>query len=100
MGMKTGFKWREYRSVVAERIDLDSTERSCNLVVVAEGSRRLADNPAYHMAGHRRTQPERRRTRHRSLAEVDDNHLAAAEGWCWFAKPRDGAKEGCWIRLR
>jgi len=93
MRLKTGVIWKERQFAVAGRIGLDSTERNCNLVAV-EDSWGLVDNlPAYRTELH--TQPERLHTRY-SLAGGDDSRLvAAAEGYCWFAKPRDGAREEC-----
>jgi len=93
--MKIGVNRME-RFAVVGRIGLDRTGRSCSLVAVVEGNL-----PALPTAARRRTLPVRRHIRHHSLAEVDDSHqLAVAEGWSWSAKPRDGAREGCWIRLQ
>lgn len=82
-------------SVAAGRTGLDNTGHSCGL----DRIQRLADNLLAPTADHH-SQQERRRTRHHSLVEEGDIHLVVAEVGCWFAKPQDDAKEGCWIRQR
>lgn len=93
---------QEFPSAVAERIDLDSTERNYSPVAAVGHIRKLAGSLPVHSTADHRNLLERRRIHHHIQVEEGDNHqlAVAAEDWGWPATTRVDAMEEYWIRLQ